>query len=207
MRNGLRKLAASAALVTIAALCLAASAQPAPHRPALRAIYRFDGGTPAERSGVRAALRASSFDWRVVPGVVTIHIVPDLGASEAAPGEIWLDTGLLDTGMFAWGVGPARVRAPGRLLLPRRHRACPAPRRAGRRRLVVRRRRRQALRRRGGALRLDARMGVLALQIERGEPGRRRNRVRLDPAGPVPGARRNSVGALPPLTRLVPAAE
>ena len=48
--------------------------------------------------------RASSFDWRVVPVVVTIHIVPDLGTPEAAPGEIWLDAALLSTGMFAWGV-------------------------------------------------------------------------------------------------------
>ena len=52
--------------------------------------YVFDGGTPAEQGQVRAALKASSFDWSV--------------ASEAVPGQIWLDSGLLDSGRFAWGV-------------------------------------------------------------------------------------------------------
>ena len=37
--------------------------------------FRFDGGTIAERSQVRAALRASSFDWNVVPALVTVHVV------------------------------------------------------------------------------------------------------------------------------------
>jgi hypothetical protein len=104
MRSAVRRLAVSGGLVAISALCLASSAQPAPAGHGLTAGYRFDGGTPAERSQVRAALRASSFDWSVVPAVVTIHIVADLGVSEAAPGEIWLDAGLLDSGMFAWGV-------------------------------------------------------------------------------------------------------
>jgi hypothetical protein len=104
MRNALRKLATRGGLVAIAALCLASSAQPARAGHGLPASYRFDGGSPAERSQVRAALRASSFDWRVVPARVTIHIVPALGTSEAAAGEIWLDAGVLDSGLFAWGV-------------------------------------------------------------------------------------------------------
>jgi len=99
-----RKLAAAAAILAIAALWIASSAQPAPARQRLDPGYRFDGGTPRERAQVRSALRASSFDWRVLPVVVTIHIVADLGTSEAAPGEIWLDRSLLSTGRFAWGV-------------------------------------------------------------------------------------------------------
>jgi hypothetical protein len=64
--------------------------------------YAFDGGTAHERSAVRAALEASSFDWGLVPVQVTIHIAPGL-SSEAARGEIWLDADLLDSGRFAWG--------------------------------------------------------------------------------------------------------
>jgi hypothetical protein len=92
------------ASLVLAAVCVASSAQQASARPRLKATYRFDGGSPSERAQVRLALRASSFDWRVVPVVVTIHIVRDLGTSEAAPGEIWLDAAMLDTGVFAWGV-------------------------------------------------------------------------------------------------------
>ena len=50
---------------------------------------------------MRAALSASSFDWGIVPGRVTIH-VGDVGSSHATPGHIWLDRGLLATGRFAW---------------------------------------------------------------------------------------------------------
>lgn len=63
--------------------------------------YVFEGATPAERSTVRAALNASSFDWGIVPQRITIH-VGDIGASRATPGHIWLDRGLLRTGRFAW---------------------------------------------------------------------------------------------------------
>src|SRR5215210_8638702 len=63
--------------------------------------YAFDGATPAERSTVRAALNASSFDWDVVPQQVTIH-VGSIGTSHALPGHIWLDRGLLAAGRFAW---------------------------------------------------------------------------------------------------------
>jgi hypothetical protein len=65
--------------------------------------YRFDGGTKQERETVVAALRASSFDWSVVPGPIAIHIV-DGEPSRSIPGEIWLDADLLDAGEFAWGV-------------------------------------------------------------------------------------------------------
>jgi hypothetical protein len=65
--------------------------------------YTFDGGTAAQRNQVTLALDASSFDWNVVPGVVTIHIVRAV-STEAAPGQIWIDANLLDAGRFAWGV-------------------------------------------------------------------------------------------------------
>lgn len=63
--------------------------------------YVFDGATPAERSTVRAALNASSFDWGIVGQQVTIH-VGDVGTSYATPGHVWLDRGLLRAGRFAW---------------------------------------------------------------------------------------------------------
>jgi hypothetical protein len=65
--------------------------------------YTFDGGTKKERETVVAALRASSFDWSVVPGPIAIHIV-DGEPSRSIPHEIWLDSDLLDAGEFAWGV-------------------------------------------------------------------------------------------------------
>jgi hypothetical protein len=57
----------------------------------------------AQRQVVVSALEASSFDWHVVPGPIVIHIVR-AAASEAAPGQIWLDGDLLDAGRFVWGV-------------------------------------------------------------------------------------------------------
>ena len=65
--------------------------------------YVFQGGTAAEQSQVRQALNASSFNWGLVPGMVTIVIGPT-ATSEAVPGKIFLDPGLLDSGAFAWGV-------------------------------------------------------------------------------------------------------
>ena len=65
--------------------------------------YVFDGGTAYEQQQVRLALGASTFNWSVVPGQIVIHITP-APTSEAVPGAIYLDPGLLDTGEFAWGV-------------------------------------------------------------------------------------------------------
>lgn len=65
--------------------------------------YVFDGGTAPERAQVKASLNASSFNWSLVPTRVTIHI-GRVGNSDATPGEIWLDAGLLDSGIFSWGV-------------------------------------------------------------------------------------------------------
>jgi hypothetical protein len=93
--------------------------------------YGFDGARPAERSTVKAALNASSFDWGVVPQRVTIH-VGAYGVSHATPGHIWLDRGLLATGRFAWAtvmdeyahqVDFLVLDAPKRALLQERLRA------------------------------------------------------------------------------------
>lgn len=65
--------------------------------------YVFAGGTPDEQSQVRQALDASSFPWGVVPHQVVIHIGAGL-PSEATPGQIWLDSNLVDSGVFSWGL-------------------------------------------------------------------------------------------------------
>jgi hypothetical protein len=64
--------------------------------------YVFDGGTPAQRAQVKAALDASAFDWSIVPAQVTIHVARGV-ESRAARGQIWLDSDLLSAGRFAWG--------------------------------------------------------------------------------------------------------
>lgn len=65
--------------------------------------YTFAGGTPDEQAQVRQALDASSFPWGVVPRQVVIHIGAGL-PSEATPGQIWLDSNLVDSGIFSWGL-------------------------------------------------------------------------------------------------------
>lgn len=65
--------------------------------------YVFEGGSAKERASVRGALEASSFDWGLVPGTVTIHIAR-VGTSYATPGHIWLDAELLASGRFSWGI-------------------------------------------------------------------------------------------------------
>ena len=65
--------------------------------------YTFAGGTPAQRSEVRAALRASEFDWSTVPVRITIHIAPGRH-SHAIPGHIWLEPNLLSAGRFSWAI-------------------------------------------------------------------------------------------------------
>ena len=82
----------------VSALALAGTAQ------AAGGHYVFDGGTNAEHAQVKKALDASTFDWNIVPGQVTIHIARGIPSSEALPREIWLDADLLDSGTFSWGV-------------------------------------------------------------------------------------------------------
>jgi len=82
-------------------LVLAFAFAPAAHAAGGR--YVFDGGTRAQRGQVTSALRASSFDWNLVPGRIVIHIGNGV-SSHAVAGQIWLDGGLLGTGRFSWGV-------------------------------------------------------------------------------------------------------
>jgi hypothetical protein len=63
--------------------------------------YVFQGASSNERSTVRAALNASSFDWGVVPKQVTVH-VGQYGVSHSTPGNVWLDRRLLASGRFGW---------------------------------------------------------------------------------------------------------
>ena len=65
--------------------------------------YIFDGGTAKEQHTVKAALNASAFDWSLVPEQIVIQIAPRI-SSEATMGAIWLDSNLLDAGIFSWGV-------------------------------------------------------------------------------------------------------
>ena len=90
-----------AAGVALAALALAGGS--APLASASGGQYVFSGGTPREQAQVRAALDASSFDWNLVPRVITIQIARGLDSS-ALPGLVMLDADLLDAGRLSWGV-------------------------------------------------------------------------------------------------------
>jgi len=91
LKQMLRRLATVLAL----AFVIPASAQ------AAGGNYTFQGASANERSTVRAALDASSFDWDVVPKQITVH-VGGYGVSHSTPGNVWLDRGLLASGRFAW---------------------------------------------------------------------------------------------------------
>jgi hypothetical protein len=95
MRTALR-LSLMLALVPVA-LAIAPSASAAGGR------YVFDGGTQREHAQVRAALDASTFDWSLVPGTVTIHLRRS-GPSASLPGHVFLDAHVLTAGVFAWAV-------------------------------------------------------------------------------------------------------
>lgn len=62
----------------------------------------LSGGTTAQQLEVRKALRASAFNWHLVPVVVKIRIV-DGPKSWARRGEIHLSAQLLDKGRASWG--------------------------------------------------------------------------------------------------------
>jgi hypothetical protein len=85
-------------------LCLLAALSLVPAAPAAAAggNYLLSGGTAYEQSQVTQALNASAFDWSLVPRTITIHIGRGI-ATEATPGDIWLDANLLDAGVFSWG--------------------------------------------------------------------------------------------------------
>lgn len=65
--------------------------------------YAIQGGSERHQAQVRLALEASAFDWDVVPGRVTIHLVRGVRPF-AMPRHIWLDPALLEAGMFSWAV-------------------------------------------------------------------------------------------------------
>jgi hypothetical protein len=65
--------------------------------------YAFSGGTAKEQATVRSALGASSFDWSLIPKTITVHIGA-YGDSYSTYGEVFLDSTLLDSGRFSWGV-------------------------------------------------------------------------------------------------------
>jgi hypothetical protein len=81
-------------LCVVAALCLPSTAL------AGGGTYTVVGGTASQQAQVHRALDASSFDWGVVPAV-RIHVAPN-AVTEAAPGEIWIDSHILDMGRFGW---------------------------------------------------------------------------------------------------------
>jgi hypothetical protein len=64
----------------------------------------FAGGSRVEQAQVREALVASSFDWNMLPGTVVVHIAPLDAGGYATPGNVFLDSRLLDAGEFSWGV-------------------------------------------------------------------------------------------------------
>jgi hypothetical protein len=84
-------------------ITLAAALVLAPGAFAKGGNYAFDGGTRVQQAQVKAALDASTFDFSVVPGQVTIHIARGAD-SRSTPGQIWLDGSLLDSGRLSWGV-------------------------------------------------------------------------------------------------------
>ena len=65
--------------------------------------YTFVGGTSAEQATVRSALEISAFDWSLIPATITISIAP-YGDSYSTYGHVFLNSSLLDSGRFAWGV-------------------------------------------------------------------------------------------------------
>jgi hypothetical protein len=65
--------------------------------------YTFDGGTTKQRTQVRSALNASSFNWSLVPAQIKIHIAP-VGQSHSTRGDIYLDSNLLNAGRFSWAM-------------------------------------------------------------------------------------------------------
>jgi hypothetical protein len=87
-------------LLLLAAVLAAVLAQSA---LAAGGSYSFAGGTPKQQAAVRSALDASSFDWDVLPVPIVVHIAP-IGGSYSEARNVYLDSALLDSGRFSWGV-------------------------------------------------------------------------------------------------------
>lgn len=87
-------------LTLLSAICFFVCAQTA---LASGGSYTFAGGTAKQQATVRSALNASSFNWSLIPRTITVH-VGSYGDSYSTYGDVWLDSALLDSGRFAWGV-------------------------------------------------------------------------------------------------------
>jgi len=92
----MRRTLAAALVTALTALVWSASAG------ARGGHYVFDGGTASQQQQVTFALDVSRFNWNLVPETITIHLQRGSGTF-ARPGGIWIDTELLDAGVFAWG--------------------------------------------------------------------------------------------------------
>ena len=92
----MHRVASLAAVAAVAALAAGPSA-------AGGAPYTVVGGTPFERTQVRSALAASTFDWSLLPRPISVRIARG-GGSWAIAGEVDLDADLLDAGRLSWGV-------------------------------------------------------------------------------------------------------
>lgn len=84
-------------LAAAAALTLPGAAK------AVGGSYTIVGGTADQQAQVKAALDATRFNWSCVPVNVRISLAAGV-ATQAVPGQIQIDTNLLDAGTFAWGV-------------------------------------------------------------------------------------------------------
>jgi hypothetical protein len=95
-----------AALAPICALSVGLLLTAAPAETSSRfasASFTVDGGSARERAQIEAALAASSFNRRLLPVPVQVHVRPGAPA-RATPGHVWLSTELLASGRFAWAV-------------------------------------------------------------------------------------------------------
>ena len=92
----MRRAAASILLLLVAAIASGRA-------DAARAAYFIEGGTSADRAQVASALDASSFDWSVLAGRVSVHLVRGVD-SYSQPGHVWLNTSLLRAGSFSWAI-------------------------------------------------------------------------------------------------------
>ena len=61
----------------------------------------MSGGTPTQQHQVRLALDASMFPWSAVPETIAVTIGRGIPTS-SVPGAVWLDSDLLDAGVFSW---------------------------------------------------------------------------------------------------------
>ena len=162
--------------------------------------YAVDGGTTFERAQVRSALAASSFPWSVVHVRVRIHVRPG-AVTRSVPGEIWVDAKLLDAGPYSWAYVQHEYAPPGRFLLAPRLGSRAAEQNAWWQPVVVGGAQPRARRPRVRALRLDAGLGLLALEAECASAAKARRRVRCDGAPAFPRAT-DDASRRPPRGRL-----